>query len=138
MVGDPFGFKDGRGYGDQASITRNAGLDITEPVMSMKMDGDNLLIDVSMPDVKSEEISLKLRERWISVSCDRTNSRSMSSDDYFSFDSMTRTYRISESLPMRVVPDKADVNYENGMLRIRVPVKKSEKHGDSMHTNDSV
>ena len=81
---------------------------VTPDVCSYFSDDDmKLFIEVSIPGVKKEDISLKLLEDSVFLSAHR--------DD--------KKYVLTLATCCPIVPLKTEAKYENGLLRITAPLK---------------
>jgi HSP20 family protein len=70
-------------------------------------DDSHINIEVSLPGVKKEDISLKLLEDSLFLSAPRDDIK----------------YVTTLSMCCPIVPDKAEAKYENGLLKISAPFK---------------
>lgn len=70
-------------------------------------DDTNLIVEVSLPGVNKEDISLKLLEDSVFLSAPR--------DD--------KKYVLTLSTCCPIVPLKTEAKYENGLLRVTAPLK---------------
>jgi HSP20 family molecular chaperone IbpA len=70
-------------------------------------DESRINIEISLPGVKKEDISLKFLEDSLSLSAPRDDIK----------------YVATLSLCCPVVPEKAEAKYENGLLKITAPFK---------------
>jgi len=70
-------------------------------------DGEGLTIEISLPGVNKEDITLKLNEDSLYLSAPRDDIK----------------YVATMATCCQIVPDKANATYENGLLVIKVPFK---------------
>jgi HSP20 family molecular chaperone IbpA len=98
----------------------------------MRKEGGTLVVEIVMPDLREDEINIVLRKEKISVSAEKREIRYEKEEGYFRSSRMLKHYRVSETLPARIMPEKAGISYENGILRIEAPL--DEDKGDRIET----
>lgn len=83
-------------------------INVSPDVCSYYDDNDTkLIVEVSLPGVKKEDISLKMLEDSLSLSAPR--------------DDMQYVTTLAMCCP--IVPEKTEAKYENGLLKIIAPFK---------------
>jgi len=121
MLGDPFEAYESFEWEDDR-IVRSVGMSIVEPNAKMWKEGGNLIIEIDMPGVNKDDFSLSLKKDRLSVSAEKTEHSETREEDFFRFERTSKCYRVSETLPARIMPEKASVRYEIGVLRIEAPL----------------
>jgi HSP20 family molecular chaperone IbpA len=121
MIGDPFEMHENMGE-DEASVIRSVGLSIIEPPMKLSREGANLVIEVGMPGIANDEVNLLLRKDSVAITAEKKDISSNVNEGFFKSEKILRYYKLSKPLPLRIIPEKARVILENGVLRIVVPI----------------
>ena len=82
--------------------------------MSACLDNENVnyVVEVEMPGVEKKDIQLSMYEGFIVVSAERKDA----------------SYRGHLHFPLKVDPKKAEATYDNGLLRIKAPIKEKLSH----------
>lgn len=79
---------------------------------SVSDDESKLNIEISLPGVKKEDITLKMLEDSFTLSAPRDDIK----------------YVTTLSICCPVIPDKAKAEYNNGLLKIEVPFKNTQEN----------
>lgn len=84
-------------------------------------------VQVHVPGVKKEEISIDLDKNQLTISGERKLDNEKSERNYHSVESYYGSFRRSFRLPESVNQDKIDAAYADGILTVKLPkdVKKS-------------
>jgi len=101
------------------------------PTVDIFEEGGDVVVKAELPGMKKEDIEVKLTETTITISGEKKKEEKVEKKNYYrmerSYGSFTRAF----SLPAGVRTDKAKAQFEEGILRIRVPkteeAKKKEK-----------
>ncbi len=91
------------------------------PAVSIHSAGTDLLIRAEMPGMKLEDIQLTITGDMMSIRGERKPEPGITDDDYQRRERGTGLFARTVQLPTRVVADKAEARYVNGVLSIRVP-----------------
>ncbi len=86
---------------------------------------DFLVIKVDMPGVEKEDIDLVLTEESISVNAKRKQEELEEKEGFFRRERSYKGYNVYTMLPAKIIPETADADYKNGVLKVKV--KKAEK-----------
>ncbi len=121
MVGDPV---EEHEYieTDRDSIVRSVGLNITEPAAKVRNEGGRLVIEIDLPGIRQNHIALLLKKDSLSLTADKEETRVIGDVGFYTSDSVLGCYSMREDLPSRIVPEKAVVTFDKGVLRIEAPV----------------
>lgn len=121
MIGDPSEYHESIEE-DEESIMRTVGMRMVELPTRMRKEGGKLVIEISIPNVRADDINVLLKRDSLSVSADKRPKGEERYEEFVKAERMLRCYRVSETLPASIIPEKADVTYENGTLRIEAPL----------------
>ncbi|MEX0772865.1 MAG: Hsp20/alpha crystallin family protein [Balneolales bacterium] len=109
-------FNESLSLGERAGFV--PGIDITE-------DDKQYFIQITLPGMKKDDISIDLDDRTITVSGERKQERENKDVKYHLVESRYGKFERSFTLPATADPDSLDAKYEDGILKMTV--KKSEK-----------
>jgi HSP20 family molecular chaperone IbpA len=127
MIGEAYEHHENMEEADE-DVVRTVGLSIIKPAAKMRVEGFNFIAEISIPGVKRDDISVSLKRNRLSVYADKSEADSR----YFKSSGLSTCFKFSEFLPVSVVPEKADVRYGNGTLRITAPIE--EEGGEPLFT----
>ncbi len=106
------------------------GLDIQRyevPAFNMYREGDNLVVEASLPGFDKKNITVELDEDLLTIRGEHKEESKKEEKDYyykeFSVESFSRTVR----LPNKVNPEDLKAQYKDGVLKITIPAKDEEK-----------
>jgi HSP20 family molecular chaperone IbpA len=99
------------------------------PVAALKDLGDKIAIELEIPGADKDEIELKLTETQLEISAQRKSENEMKKEGTCLSERSFSSFRRSMSLPVEIVPEKAEARFENGVLRIEVPKAKVPRIG---------
>lgn len=97
------------------------------PSLDMYRSNGNLVIEIDMPGIEKKDIDLRLTEDSLSVSADRKEKKEEKREGFYRSERSWKSYSRSAALPVSVDPKKAEAKYENGTLRVTVPLQKMEE-----------
>jgi HSP20 family protein len=98
-----------------------------EPLMDLWEDEDNVTIRAEIPGVNKEDIKLNVTEDSLEVKVLR---KKESKGETAGVQHLERSYEgfyRYVQLPCKVVPEKAEATYNNGILEVKIPKAEKEK-----------
>jgi len=93
-------------------------------------DGDNIVVQGSLPGVNPEDIKVTIEDDVLTVSGNTEATKEIGEGMYLLRERRTGTFHRAIRLPDSVDSDKAETSYEVGVLTIRLPkleVKKAKQ-----------
>jgi HSP20 family protein len=97
------------------------------PAVNIREENNQFIIDVAAPGYKKEDFKISLEKNMLTISSEKKNESEEKEGNYsrkeFSFNSFTRSFRISDDIRF----DEIKANYEDGILKISLPVKEEVK-----------
>jgi HSP20 family protein len=100
-----------------------------KPIADIKDRGNKLVIDIEVPGVDKKNIELNLTETSLEISAQRKTGKEMKKEGTYLCERSFSSFRRRASLPVEVIPEKAEAKFENGVLHIEVPKAKPEASG---------
>jgi len=103
----------------------------TEEEMSPNVDlmekDNKYFFTVELPGLDKDDISISIEDNFVTISGKREDKREMDGVDYYlkemEFGSFSRTFRLRK----RVVEDKVDATFKNGLLTVVMPLSEEGK-----------
>ncbi len=82
---------------------------------------DDVFVKMAMPGVKKEDIKIDIMNDCVTISGNtKSEEKSEEGKKYF-YKSMESSYEQSFNLPTKVDPDKAEAEFKDGVLSIKMP-----------------
>ena len=103
----------------------------------VRVEGDNLVVVVDLPGHDKDAIDLRIKDDTLVVSSERKSEVSETEKDKFyrreiSYGNFSRVI----ALPRKVIEEKATANYENGVLKVVLPIdNKASKDAEGYRIN---
>jgi HSP20 family protein len=98
------------------------------PVVNTREGDDAYYIEVELPGVKKEDISIDVNEDVLTISGERKIKDEQKDENFYKVESAYGKFERSFNLPEDVDTDKIEAKTENGVLEIKIPkVQKVEK-----------
>jgi HSP20 family protein len=101
--------------------------DTKQPLIDIKDNGKELIIEAEMPGIPKENIDIQLTENSIEICGVVKSVKKDKKEGYYKQERSYSTCFRQMQLPEEVVPNKADANLEDGILHITIPKKKRGK-----------
>ena len=87
-------------------------------------DGDDLIVYATLPGVKPEDIDITIEEGLLTLKAEGKGERE---DNYLIRERRTGKFHRTLRLPDTVDVDKAETNYDNGVLTLKFPKLEAKK-----------
>lgn len=83
---------------------------------------DNVMVKMALPGIKKEDIKINIMADNITISGNsKHEEESKEEDKKYYFRSMESSYEQSFNLPTKINPDKAEAEFKDGVLTIKMP-----------------
>ena len=105
------------------SIWDNSMLLTSNPVSAdLWEDKDNVYVKMALPGIKKEDIKINILSDSITISGNtKVEEKSSEEDKKYYFRSMESSYEQSFNLPTKVDQNKADAEFKDGVLTVKMP-----------------
>jgi len=91
------------------------------PKIDIKDLKDKVLVKAELPGVREEDIDVEILDNVMTISGERKEEKEKEDEGYYYKESHSGTFSRSFALPSEVLGEKAEADYENGILTITVP-----------------
>lgn len=98
------------------------------PAVNVKETEKEYIVEATIPGYKKEEIGLRLTEGGLEITAKREKKEEKEEEGkYYRREISTREARRVVSLPGKVIEEKVDAEYKDGILTITLPKKEPQK-----------
>jgi HSP20 family protein len=91
------------------------------PALDVTVTEDAYQIDVEVPGLRPEDINVTVDQGMLTIQGERRSEEEKGDRSYHRVERHYGAFRRSISLPRDVDASKVEANYDNGVLRLRVP-----------------
>lgn len=83
---------------------------------------NDLIVESSLPGIRPEDVDVSVSGRTLTIRAERREAKEVKEEDYYCREIATGHFSRQVTLPVDVQADKSEATYENGMLRLRLPL----------------
>ena len=98
-----------------------------EPLADIQVTDKEVIVNIELPGVDKEDVQLNITEDSIDIKAEKKKEIIEKKKGYFRQERGFAGFRRYFSLPVKVIPEKAEAKLDKGILRIRIPRAKPEK-----------
>ncbi len=91
------------------------------PAMNVKEEKEMFMIDLAVPGMKREDFKVEVDRGVLMISAFTEEKKEEKTEEYKRQEFSFRNFKRSFWLPDNVNPDQIEANYENGLLRLKLP-----------------
>ena len=95
------------------------------PAVNTREADDAYYIEVDLPGVKKEDISIDVKDNVLTISGERKIEEERKEDDFYRVESVYGKFERSFSLPEDVDADKIEAEAKDGVLTVKIPKAQS-------------
>ncbi|WP_457607700.1 Hsp20/alpha crystallin family protein [Nitratifractor sp.] len=95
------------------------------PAVNTREADDAYYIEVDLPGVKKEDISIDVKDNVLTISGERKVEEERKNDEFYRVESFYGKFERSFSLPEDVDADKIEAEAKDGVLTVRIPKAQS-------------
>jgi HSP20 family protein len=97
------------------------------PLVDVHQTDDDIVVTVSLPGIKPEDVNVTLTGRTLTVSGELKSTEQVEREQYVYRERRMGSFNREIRLPVRVEGDKAQATFENGLLRLSFPKAEESK-----------
>ncbi|MDR0747577.1 MAG: Hsp20/alpha crystallin family protein [Helicobacteraceae bacterium] len=91
------------------------------PAVNTRENNDAYLIQIDLPGVDKDAITVDLKEKVLSISGERKFEEEVKEEDFYRLESRYGRFERRFSLPDNTDPEKIEAAYKNGVLTLTLP-----------------
>jgi HSP20 family protein len=91
------------------------------PTVDIEQTDQEIVLKLDLPGMRREDVSIEVRDHTLIVAGERREEKEDKHEGYITRERIVGRFTRSFMLPEGVDPDQVHANFENGVLRVRVP-----------------
>mgnify|MGYP005843894005 CR=1 FL=1 len=96
------------------------------PVNMYKKNND-IMVEASLPGIRPEDVDVSVSGRTLTIRAERKEAKEIREEDFYCHEMAAGSFFRQMTLPVDVQADKAEATFENGLLRLRLPLSPAAK-----------
>lgn len=101
--------------------------EIRTPRMDVYETENEVVAELEIPGVKPENINVEVKNNVLKVEAKEEEKKEVKEKGYFKREIGKRYFKRQILLPTEVIGEKAEAEYDNGILKIKIPKVKEKK-----------
>jgi HSP20 family protein len=102
-------------------------LNSNTPAIDLYDDGQNIVVKMELPGLAKKDIKISLEDGYLKVEGEVKQDKETKERDYYYSERSYGTIARTVLLPCKVIQDKADASYQDGILTITLPKQEETK-----------
>ena len=95
--------------------------------VNMYRQNNDLIVEATLPGIRPEDVDISVSGRTLTIRAERREEKERREEEYYYREVEAGRFYRQLTLPADVQVDKAEARYENGMLRLRLPISGAAK-----------
>jgi HSP20 family protein len=95
------------------------------PRIDVRRENSDVLVEVELPGIKKEDVKIEVTEDGLVISGEKRQESETKEDNYYRSERTFGRFMRRVALPHGAESDKADAQFTDGVLRIKIPVKEA-------------
>ena len=87
----------------------------------------DVVVEIELPGIDPKKITIEVEDNILRIEAGKEFTKEEKKKDYYKKEISSSFYKRVIPLPVEVIEEKADANYEDGILKVMIPRKKVEK-----------
>ena len=104
------------------------------PAMDVYEENDNVIVEATLAGIRPEDVDVNVHDDVLTLEGRREVSSEIEEKNYYRKEVRSGSFNRSVILPAAVQADKAEANFENGLLKILLP-KQTEAKSKNIKIN---
>jgi len=97
------------------------------PALDIYEKGNDLMVDVQLPGIDPDKVDISVENDVLTIQGKMEKKSEVEEKNYYRKELRAGSFYRSIALPAHVQGDKAKAAYDDGVLKIAIPMKKAEK-----------
>lgn len=97
------------------------------PAIDVYEDKESVVVEATLAGIKPEDVSIGVNDDVLTIEGRRQSTSEIDEKNYYRKEVRTGSFHRSVLLPVSVQSDRAEANFENGLLRIVLPKEEKAK-----------
>ncbi len=97
------------------------------PAIDVYEDKDSVVVEATLAGIRPEDVSIGVNDDVLTIEGKRQSTSEIDEKNYYRKEVRTGSFHRSVLLPVSVHSDKAEANFDNGLLRIVLPKEEKAK-----------
>ena len=97
------------------------------PAVDVYDDKDNVYVEATLAGIRPEDVSINIHDDVLTIEGNRQSTSEIDEKSYYRKEVRTGSFHRSLVLPISVHADKAQANFDNGLLKITLPKEERAK-----------
>ena len=97
-----------------------------EPLTDIQETEKEIIARVDLPGIEKKDIDLKITENMLGIKAEKKQEAVEKKKGFFRQERSYAGYQRAFSLPARVIPEKSNAEFKNGVLKITMPKEKKK------------
>lgn len=98
-----------------------------EPLADIRDTEKDIIVSLEIPGVDKKDIQLNVTENGLEVKVEQKHEKKEEKEGYIRMESGYRSYYRNLPFPAKVITEKAEAKYENGVLEVKIPKEHETK-----------
>jgi len=91
------------------------------PAVDISEDGDNFYLEIELPGMDKDSVKVQYEEGLLTISGEKKTEREEKDVNYHRVERNYGKFERSFRVPSRILGDKVDANFSNGVLKVTLP-----------------
>ncbi len=91
------------------------------PAIDLYQNKDNVIVETPLPGIDPEKVDVSIENDVLTIKGQSEQKKEVEEKDYYRKEVRTGSFYRNIALPTHVLGDKAEAQYENGILKITIP-----------------
>lgn len=97
------------------------------PRMNIYEDGGNIVAEVELPGIDPKNINIEVEDDVLKIEAKVEEKKEVKEKGYYTKELGTKYFKRQVSLPTKVIGEKAEAEYKDGILKINIPKAEPKK-----------
>ena len=91
------------------------------PAIDVYQDKNNIMVETPLPGIDPEKVDISIENDILTIKGISEQKKEIEEKEYYRREVRTGSFYRSVALPSHVIGDKAEANYDQGVLKITIP-----------------